>query len=254
MSEPVGGDARDYARELQARAAAVLIKAGHRDCQYLHAAKYVPEAGAVVCGCGEFEPHTENADNPPWSPHDSDYADATPYDEGPPDFDGPIGDGPQGPPAAPPARRPGGTLTYEAADPIASTLALIDPSEQYTPVDVERHILDVLYRLETGALFERETVVKAYQTAQEYTLAYEKAIHLSEQSSADKRKAEATVKTETQFRAMSEAKMLKEAAKQTMHNLRAILSGYQSTARSVGSAYQAGGSQGGTPSQGSYPR
>jgi hypothetical protein len=38
---------------------------------------------------------------------------------------------------------------------------------------------------------------------------------------------------------------MRDAVKATMHNLRAVLSGYQSTARSVGVAYQAGGSPAG---------
>jgi hypothetical protein len=186
---------------------------GHKVCDWSGSARYEPsgpEGPVVVCGCGEFY----NVD-PPSAAETTTAA----------------------------------TLPYVARDPIESTLALIDPAEQYTPVDVERHILDVLYRLEVGALFERETIQKAYATQQAFDMAYNLAIHQSEQSSADRRKAEAMVNCQEQFEAATEAKMLKEAAKQTMHNLRAILSGYQSTARSVGSAYQAGGSQGGVPNR-----
>jgi hypothetical protein len=222
--------AGEYARLLKARAVSILTAAGHAGCEYLEQAKYVPESGAVVCGCGDFAPWSEDPAEPPWSPHDSDYADAH-----------------QEPASAPPPARRGGTALAEAADPIRSTLALIDPTEVYGPEDVERHILDTLYRLETGALFERETVLAAYQTAQAFDLKYNACIATSTGGSADVRKAMAMNDCATEYAAMMDAKMLKEAVKQTMHNLRAVLSGYQSTARSVGSAYQAGGSQGAPP-------
>lgn len=207
--------AGDLSDQLLLRLRATLIGTGHNDCAGLVDAVFMPDGPdglpVAMCGCGVFAPLVER-------------------------------DEPNG--LAPTV---GGTASYAAADPIQSTLALIDPTEMYTPQDVELHILDVLYRLETGALFERETVREAYRTAQEYTIAFETAIHESQQSSADRRKAEATVKTQDQFRAMTEAKMMKEAAKQTMHNLRAVLTGYQSVARSVGSTYDAGGSHGAPP-------
>lgn len=231
-TQPTAGD---YARLLHARAVSILTAAGHRDCELLQAAKYEPASGAVVCGCGEFEPWSEDPDTPPWAPEGSDpvaHQEST---------------------TAPPPARRGGSVVAEAADPIRSTLALIDPSEVYGPEDVERHILDTLYRLETGALFERETVVKAYETAQAFDLKYNACIATSTGGSADVRKAMAMNDCAAEYSAMMDAKMLKEAVKQTMHNLRAVLSGYQSTARSVGSAYQAGGSQGAPPSRTGRP-
>lgn len=232
--QPTAGD---YARQMQSHASSILAAAGHRTCEYLKTAKYVPESGAVVCGCGEFEPWSDDVDRPPWEPGEPDGFDG---------FDGPIGDGQQGPAGPPPARR-GGTTLAEAADPIRSTLALIDPTQVYTPEDVERHILDTLYRLETGALFERETVIKAWETAQAFEVKYNAFMAVATGGASDQRKAQVMVDCEPEHRAMLEAKMLKEAVKQTMHNLRAVLSGYQSTARSVGSAYQGGGSQGAPP-------
>lgn len=234
--------AGDYARLLLARAVSILTAAGHGDCRYLQQAKYVHESGAVVCGCGEFEPWSDDPETPPWAPGEaSDSAEAAQLQH---DVD-----------AADRAanRARGGNAVAEAADPIRSTLALIDPTEVYGPEDVERHILDTLYRLETGALFERETVVRAYETAQAFDLKYNACIATSTGGSADVRKAMAMNDCSAEYSAMLEAKMLKEAVKQTMHNLRAVLSGYQSTARSVGSAYQAGGSQGAPPNRTGRP-
>lgn len=236
-SEDATGDAtaQDYAGLLQARAVAILTDSGHDNCEYLREAKYVPESGAVVCGCGEFEPWSNDPETPPWDEGErSDAAEA-----------------PQT--GLPPARR-GGTQLAVAADPIASTLALIDPTEVYGPEDVERHILDTLYRLETGALFERETVIAAYQTAQAYEVKYNALLAVEEGSPAARCQARVKDRCREEFEAMSQAKMMKEAVKQTMHNLRAVLSGYQSTARSVGSAYQAGGSQGAPPQRETWAR
>jgi len=234
-------NAADYASALKDRVRAVLVAAGHRECQYLAQASYDPASGQVVCGCGIFEPLPEgNPQNPPWATEEPDG------------FDGPIGDGQQGP-ASPAPMRAGNTLP-EAADPIRSTLALIDPTEVYGPEDVERHILDTLYRLETGALFERETVVAAWKAEQAFNTKYHAFVaDQATGGAADVRKSQAMQHCSEEHASMLEAKMMKEAVKQTMHNLRAVLSGYQSTARSVGSAYQAGGSQGGPPKRDGHP-
>ena len=231
--------AQDYADLLKARAISILTAAGHVTCPMLTKAAYVPESGAVVCGCGEFEPWSDRADSPPW-----DEVPAT---------DGPTGDGPQGPGTAVATRPVGGHDLPAAADPIQATLALIDPTQVYSPEDVERHILEVLYRLETGALFERETVEQASAAETAFNRKFNATVDASDQSAADRRKAEAMVAADAEYEAWMRAKMVKEAVKQTMHNLRAVLSGYQSTARSVGSAYQAGGSQGGSPQRDGRP-
>jgi hypothetical protein len=199
----------EVAFELQRRARAALEANGHQDCGYLDRARYVPDAGAMVCGCGEFVE----------APAQSTGTEAA----------------------------PAGQLEYVARDPIEATLALIDPTEDYTPDQVERHILDTLYRLETGALFERETIRRAYQAQQDFDRAYFRAYHGSNQSSEGKRKAEAMVACEQLLEVATEAKMLKDAAKSTMHNLRAVLSGYQSTLKSIMATYNAGGSPGRPP-------
>lgn len=238
--------AQDFAGMLRQRAIDTLTADGHGTCTMLKQARYVPESGAVVCGCGEFVPWSDDPESPPWAEGErSDAAEAR-------EFDGPIGDGRQGP-AAPPATRPGGTLTYEASDPIASTLALIDPSEVYTPEDVERHILDTLWRLETGQLFEREAVEGHYRAK----LAFDRKFNLRTVANKDLRtdqcKAQSMIDCDPEYEAMINAEMVMKAVKATMHNLRSVLSGYQSTARSVGATYQAGGSQGGPPQRDRSP-
>lgn len=232
--------AQDLAGMLKQQAVKILTQAGHAHCPMLKEARYVPESGAVVCGCGEFEPHSEDPDNPPWA------------SEEPSGFDGPIGDGQQGP-ASPPAVRPGGTIAYEAQDPIRSTLDLIDPSQVYTPEDVERHILDTLWRLETGQLAERQSVEQYYAAKQAFDRKFFAQTIVHQDLRTDQCKAQSMVDCEDEYAKMLTAEMVAKAIKATMHNLRSVLSGYQSTARSVGSAYQAGGSQGGPPQRDRSP-
>lgn len=205
-------DSGDYAQQLAKWCQQALQRAGHTDCRWDTRARYDPGQGVVVCGCGEF-------------------------------IDAPTVEG-QGDPDAPDVAH--SPIPYEPRDPIQSTLDLIDPSKVYSPDEVERHILDVLARLECGALFERAAIESAAAANHDWDRAYWRAYHGSSATSEGKRKADAMVScddqglTERRF----QADMVREAAKSTMHNLRAVLSGYQSVAKSITAAYGPGGSAG----------
>lgn len=207
----------EYARQMTALCRSTLERNGHTDCNMLARAHWLPDSQRVMCGCGAFADAPELAEEQPT-----------------PDGTGVVRLG------------PGGELEYEPRDPIESALALIDPTHIYTPEEVERHILDVLARLECGALFERQTVERHHRAVDAWDRAFFRAINTSQATSADKRKAEAMVACDDAglSREKFEAEMVREAAKSTMHNLRSVLSGYQSVARSVGVMYQAGGSPG----------
>jgi hypothetical protein len=204
-------DAEDMMGELQQRSEARLRASGHTDCEYLRHARYDAASGMVVCGCGIFAELGNDAPTQPATQQSAAVASTG--------------------------------IAYVAADPIESTLALIDPTEVYAPEDVERHILDVLARLEMGEKFERQVIEKHYETKQTYDLKFAASILASEESGMDRRKADATVKCEDEFKAMNEAEFMRKAVQATMHNLRAVLTGYQSVSRSVGAAYNAGGAQ-----------
>lgn len=231
--------AQDLGGALRRAIVRTLENGGHAACEYLEKARIDPASGMVVCGCGVFEmwqqQNDRGPDNPPWSPADGDYANAGQE------------------PAAPPAVRPGGTIAYEAQDPIRSTLDLIDPSQVYTPEDVERHILDTLWRLETGQLAERQSVEQYYAAKQAFDRKFFAQTIVHQDLRTDQCKAQSMVDCEDEYAKMLTAEMVAKAIKATMHNLRSVLSGYQSTARSVGSAYQAGGSQGGPPQRDRSP-
>jgi len=138
--------------------------------------------------------------------------------------------------AGPPTAEPSGALV--ATDPVQSVLALIDPTKVYGPAEVEEHILDCVSRLETGAVFERECILREHAAKTTYDVAYARAMVKVTGSSADMRKAEAFVETEAEYLEWQEAAMLVKAVKTTMHNLRSVLSGYQSVASSIRAAYQ----------------
>jgi hypothetical protein len=125
-----------------------------------------------------------------------------------------------------------------ALDPVQSVLALIDPTKVYGPAEVEEHILDCVSRLETGAVFERECILREHEARTAYERAYNRAMVTTTGGAADMRKAQAFVDTEAEYEAFREAEMLVKAVKATMHNLRSVLSGYQSVASSIRAAYQ----------------
>lgn len=135
-----------------------------------------------------------------------------------------------------PTAEPSGALV--ALDPVQSVLALIDPTKVYGPAEVEEHILDCVSRLETGAVFERECILREHAAKTTYDVAWARAMVKVTGTSADVRKAEAFVETEDQYLEWQEAAMLVKAVKTTMHNLRSVLSGYQSVASSIRAAYQ----------------
>lgn len=213
------GDALYYAAELARWCRRTLEDSGHTGCEYLGRSRYLADQGVVVCGCGQFAdaPVTELRGDKP---------------------DEVLGAHAAGTEVT----RRGGTVVYEARDPIESMLALIDPTEIFTPDEINLHILDVLVRLETGAKFERETILRLHAAADAWERHYNRSLLASQRTAADQRKAEALVACDdaglTQER--YEAKMLAEAAKSTMHNLRAVLSGYQSTAKSITATYGGG--------------
>lgn len=134
---------------------------------------------------------------------------------------------------------PGGAMPSSAVvptDPIESRLVAIDPTKIYTATDIELQLVSIEARLEQGQVFQRVWEMRALAAKIAYTLAYEQAISESEASSADRRKAEATIKCKEKLVDKLTAETMAKAVADTMHNLRSMLSGYQSIARSIGSS------------------
>lgn len=202
--------APDYAAVLRECVERTLLEALHALCPGAARASYYPaEPGQpvpfVACGCGQV-------------------FDALPLSTAT------VGGG------AAHTAEPSGALV--ALDPVQSVLALIDPTKVYGPAEVEEHILDCVSRLETGAVFERECILREHEARTAYERAYNRAMVTTTGGAADVRKAQAFVDTEAEYEAFREAEMLVKAVKATMHNLRSVLSGYQSVASSIRAAYQ----------------
>lgn len=136
-----------------------------------------------------------------------------------------------------------GRKTYHPDDPIAATIALIDPTKVYTPEEIERQILDCAARLERGAHFERAALEEEGRTELLWSNAYDLAVLNSDKGAADTRKADAMVETRELHDAFINARMVRKAIQSTMHNLRSVLSGYQSVGKSIANTYGAANTQ-----------
>lgn len=200
------GDAISYSKDLQDRLRAQLREHGHGACQHDLRARFDFAAGAIVCGCGKSI-----------------------VIEGAQQF-APDADGPR-------------DVEIAAKDPVRATLETIDPTIAYTPVDLEMRILDVLARLEVGAVFHRKAIEDDGAAKLAWKAAYWIAKNASEAGAADRREADAMTQTLDLYLEHVRLEMVRKAVGETMHNLRAILSGYQSVAKSVNVDYVAGGSQ-----------
>lgn len=218
-------DARELSERITAALTAALADDGH-ECSMAHRAEPVTDADGnqvVVCGCGYF---VELPDN---------YL-----------TEALQGYTPAGNALAQPGQLapPGADLPAEqrAADIVTPGIALVDPTAILTPDDLAAHIVDANNRLERGSAFVLECIQNQFETKRVYTLARARAVAGSKAGSADRRDAEATVACENEYNEMIRAEMMARAAREMLHNLRSILSGYQSVGRAVTATYEAGGS------------
>ena len=210
--------AAELADQLAKTIHAALVRGGHYACSLEPYATTTLHEGetVVLCGCGEFFPAPELA--------------APTVDLSPERVDA------HGPEA----------VTVAAADPIARTLALIAPGQDYTPEQIEKLMLDTVYRLEQGQAFERWALEQAAEAERQYGRRY--ALEFTKATGAmELRRYTAEVACADLADAKDRTDMVHRAAKAAMHNLRSTLSGYQSVLKSVQATYQAGGSSGGRP-------
>jgi hypothetical protein len=121
----------------------------------------------------------------------------------------------------------------EVLDPLIGRLAPLDPTLPYTPADVELKIVEILRQLENSELFLRQQLARLHQATHNHDFRYNLALAKSDQRAADQRKAEAWLATEKERHEMTEADMLVRALRDSQHNLRSQLSGFQSVARSL---------------------
>lgn len=118
-------------------------------------------------------------------------------------------------------------------DPLTGRLPPLDPTLPYTPADVELKIVEILRQLENSELFLRQQLARLHQAQHNYNMRYNLAYKTSDGRSDGQRKADAVLATERESYEMTEAEMLVRALRDSQHNLRAQLSGFQSVARSL---------------------
>jgi hypothetical protein len=128
-----------------------------------------------------------------------------------------------------PYRDPG---VVEMQDPLAARVVVIDPSQPYTPQDVEQQLLDIAARLERGMHYQRYWEERAFAAKSEYTLKAARA-RLEATGAKDQRDAYVTVKCEPEWRELELADAMVRSMRETMHTLRSLQTGYQTVARSV---------------------
>jgi hypothetical protein len=121
----------------------------------------------------------------------------------------------------------------QVLDPLVGRLAPLDPTLPYTPADVELKIVEILQQLENSDLFLRQQLQRLHQATHNHDFRYNLALAKSDQRAQDQRKAEAWLATEQERHEMTEAEMLVRALRDSQHNLRSQLSGFQSVARSL---------------------
>lgn len=119
-------------------------------------------------------------------------------------------------------------------DPLVGRLAPLDPTQPYTPQDVELKIVSILRQVENSEEFLRQQLARLHQATHNHTMRYNLAIARSTAKAQDQRKAEAVIACEAQLKEMTEAEMLVRALRDAQHNLRSQLSGFQSVSRSLG--------------------
>jgi hypothetical protein len=122
----------------------------------------------------------------------------------------------------------------DSLDPVMGLLPPLDPTQVYTPKDVEIGILEILRKLQNGELFLREQLARLHVAEHAHIMRYNLKIKTSNARAADQRKADAILACERERYEQAEAEMLVLAIRATLHSLRSQLMGLQTVARSLG--------------------
>jgi hypothetical protein len=106
----------------------------------------------------------------------------------------------------------------------------------YTPEQVELEIVGILSRIERGAGFQTTKVEECAAAKLDYDLAYARALINSTARSKELREAQAMLACREQYERWKLLELTVKTTSEGMHNLRSMLSGFQSVARSIGVA------------------
>lgn len=109
-------------------------------------------------------------------------------------------------------------------------------SRPYAPAEVELEIVGLLSRIERGAGFQTSKLEELAAAKLEYDLAYARALLNSTARSKELREAEAMLACRQQYERWKLLDLTCKTTAEGMHNLRALLSGFQSVAKSIGTS------------------
>jgi hypothetical protein len=139
-----------------------------------------------------------------------------------------------------PAGEPKGVMPYrnpdvvQAEDPLNARVAIIDPTQPYTPAMVERQLLDIEARLERGIHYQRYWEEREFAAESVYT---DKAARVRwdkrDVGAKDVRDAAVQVECREEWQELLLCRSMVRAMRETMHTLRSLQSGYQTVSRSV---------------------
>lgn len=111
----------------------------------------------------------------------------------------------------------------------------------YTPDEVEKELVVTLDRIERGAGWLTTQEEKRGAAKLAYEIAFAKARFRSDGRSAEQRNDDAMLQCLDLYEEWQQLELVCRTAREGMHNLRSILSGLQSVARSIGAALGGGG-------------
>lgn len=147
-----------------------------------------------------------------------------------------------------PRDRPGGEdPTYREGTRTAGGLRHITvptdgmTTRPYTPDEVERELVVVLDRIERGAGWLTTQEEKRGAAKMAYEIAYARARYNSDGRSAEQRNDDALLQCLDLYEEWQLLELTCRTAREGLHNLRSILSGLQTVARSIGTALGGGG-------------
>lgn len=118
-------------------------------------------------------------------------------------------------------------------------LTMLHSGAVVTPQQCEEAIAAICIKIDQGTAVQAGIEEAARLAKLAYDGAYALAITRSEARSADRREAEARVATAELEAAMTAHVLKARLTEKAMHNLRSMLSGVQTIAKSVGASYSA---------------
>jgi hypothetical protein len=129
----------------------------------------------------------------------------------------------------------------EQVTPPARVLQHVRSGHVLTPAEIEHDLAAVLEKIDQGFAYQARVERELGDLEHRYSIDYARALASSPAGAADTRKAYAVLHTEDLAAELSVKRVQVKVVRDAMHNLRSMLTGVQSLARSVGASMGAAG-------------